>query len=365
MRHAQGADPWTIKDSSPRPELSHDGYREARAVANRLAETIRGGLTTKLGDIVIVHPPDGPAAATAVIVGEAISAEFAGKDSVPAPVDTQPSEQLEAGKLKVQPGAVTALVPKDRSLEVLVVVGHDPEMGHQVHEELGSAQPMIRKRLAHRVPLRRCEAAMINLTESPRSLDWVISPASGKLITELQGKVKSKMDTAKVFGAFLTAFTGLAVRELVATERSAPYTVIGGVGVAFLAFAVLCYMITMFLYDSLLMPTDQWPSYRESDNPSMPTKAARWASTWFGTGQSPSRPPSSAATVIFHSMQRVWSGLFVPATGTAGVGIALVVMALAQPTREWILAPIIALIVVPTAALVLAAVARPRFGSND
>ncbi len=365
MRHAESADPWDVPESSPHPELSDDGLKEARAVARRMAGTIRS-LTDDVSQVGIVHPPTGPAAATAAIVAEALADRFADVDGTPVAPITWPSDHLRSNRLKPAAGALVSAIPKGADTpDVLIAVGHDPELGHQLHKELAFGASRVRARVATRIPLRRGEAAMVDCSEESRSLAWVVSPGSADLISELQTKVKSKMDTAKVFGAFLTAFTGLAISELTDGERSAVFSVVGALGIIALAFAVICYMITMFLYDSLLMPTDQWPSHTEPDNTDWFARLGRRASALVGTGQSPVRPPSSAATVIFHSMQRVWGGLFIPATCAAGVGMALVAVALVEPVDLELLAMLWAFVLIAVAAYAFAGAARPRFGSND
>ena len=366
MRHAKGADRSQTATSIPFAELSDEGYSEASAVAARLAETLRNeGLAGTTTDVLILSPPDGPAAATAAIVAEAVRREFTDAGPQPEPIECRSLEELRAGGLQVGSDALIGLVDEADMPKVLLVVGHDPEMGSQLHVELATGLSWPQRRLTSRIPLRRCEAAFVRCRENGRRLGWVISPDSTKLISQLQDKVKSKMDTAKVFGAFLTAFTGLAIAQLVDAEPEDGFALVGAAGVSLLALGVLCYMTTMFLYDSLLMPTAQWPSYREPEKSGWWQAAARKATAYVGTGQSPTRPPSSAATVIFHSMQRVWGGLFVPATGAAGLGAALVAVALVEPEGgEWI-GVVLAAVLIIGAATALTVVARPRFGSND
>lgn len=368
VRHAQGATSGAGPASKRYGSLSSQGLQEAMAVASRLAQTLHEDQGVKRPeDVAVLHPPSGAAEATAAVIAEALDAALQSGGTADASVPRWPVAELVAGKLETKAGALTEIAERAGAdvPKVLVAVGHDPDLGRQLHAELREGAGRFRTRLASRIPLRRSEAAMLDCRNTRRSLTWVISPESTELIAELQDKVKSKMDTAKVFGAFLTAVTAVSVNQLVGPPRSAAFVVLGGIGVAFLAFAVVAYLITMFLYDSLLMPTTQWPSAKKSDgDQDSRSLTAEW-STYMGTGQNPIRPPSSAATVIFHSMQRVWGGLFVPATCSAGVGITLIALALAEPTGRWWGGVLVAVVAIPAAAFALAGAARPRFGSND
>lgn len=89
---------------------------------------------------------------------------------------------------------------------------------------------------------------------------------------------------------------------------------------------------------------------------------------WFrlvGTGQNPRRPPSSAATVMFHGMQRVWSTLFVPAAAAAGLGTAATAVAFAQPEGGWWYAVIGSAVTVALLVVALTLVGRPHLGTTD
>jgi hypothetical protein len=106
--------------------------------------------------------------------------------------------------------------------------------------------------------------AMVRLRGKWTELMWVISPEATKAIEELQTKIRSKMETAKILGAFLTALIVFAAKEL-ATSRPQPtwYPWVAGAGIAFLSFATVAFIVTMFLYDSLLMPVRYWaPMFR-------------------------------------------------------------------------------------------------------
>jgi hypothetical protein len=209
-------------------------------------------------------------------------------------------------------------------------------------------------------------------------IEYVVSPDSKKEIELLQAKLKSKMDTAKVFGALLTGLLLFAGKAAIDHEASTGwYPWLAGLGMVLLAFGVVAYMLTMFFYDSLLMPVDFWPTAgTPRSNGTAETKVTGTNRTggflnsrrWYrvvGTGQDPSRPPSSAATVIVHNMQRVWGGVFVPATWSAAAGTVLIVIALAEPAGQAWLAAGGALVVISGAAALIALASRPTLGHSD
>lgn len=92
-------------------------------------------------------------------------------------------------------------------------------------------------------------------------LKWVLSPGDEKLIEDLRDKIKSKMDSAKLLGAFITAVLVFAARELAVLPEAAGWQLwVGGAGLTMLAAATAAYFATMFMYDGLLMPVRMWPS---------------------------------------------------------------------------------------------------------
>lgn len=112
---------------------------------------------------------------------------------------------------------------------------------------------------------------------------WVLSPSDNRLVDELHAKIKSKMDSAKLLGTFLTALLVFAARELSGVERSPGwYPWVAGLALVLLALATAAYFVTMFLYDELLMPVRFWPSRRPSGRPlprgfvARPPSSAGW-----------------------------------------------------------------------------------------
>lgn len=118
---------------------------------------------------------------------------------------------------------------------------------------------------------------------------------------------------------------------------------------------------TMFFYDGLLMPVRYWAPMPDEES----WLARRRWYRLFGTGQDPRRPPSSAATVMFHGIQRVWSALFVPAAVAAGLGTGATAVALAKPEGGWWYALIASALGVASVLALLALAGRPQLGTTD
>jgi phosphohistidine phosphatase SixA len=385
MRHAEAHRPHRGPDEIARgPDgLSRTGIREAAAVADRLAESVfaqaADAPARTIGDIHVLYAPTAPARDTAALVAAAINKNWANlarravaragvRGSVkPAEVRVTKTARLAPDG----PGLTSAQVAEKWSEivgregppmpKLVLTIGHDPQVTRRLQGELAAGRTFTR-RLATRTSLERGEVAMVRRRDGRTELMWVISPDTTEAIEQLQAKIKSKMDTAKVLGAFLTALFFFAAKELEASRpRPQWYPWAAGAGIALLAFATIAFVVTMFLYDGLLMPVRYWAPMPETEG---------WLARrrWYrlvGTGQDPRRPPSSAATVMFHGMQRVWSALFVPAAVAAGLGTAATAIAFAKPDGAGWYAVLGSAVGVAVLVTVLMLVGRPQLGTTD
>ena len=380
MRHPQAYRSHLGPDEmARRPDgLSRTGIREAEAVADRLAETMLSmgadGSSRTPSEIHVLHAPTQVARDTAALVAVAINKRWvdlvrralrtAGGDCADVRISEANDLNPDGPQLRVADLAKKwreIVQERHPNVRAVLTIGHDPQVTRLLHLELSTGRTLTR-RLAHRTSLDRGEVAMVR-REGPRTeLMWIISPDTEKAVENLQAKIKSKMETAKVLGAFLTALVFFATKELVASDsRPDWYPWVAGAGVGLLAFATVAFVVTMFLYDGLLLPVRHWAP--------MPEREAWLARRrWYrlvGTGQDPRRPPSAAATVMFHGMQRVWSALFVPAAVAAGLGTAATAVAVAKPEGGWWYALIASTVAVTTLVAVLALVGRPQLGTTD
>jgi phosphohistidine phosphatase SixA len=380
MRHAQAYRSHLGDDEVGRgPEgLSRTGVCEAEVVGDRLAETVlsldKDGSHWTAADILVLHAATEVARETAELVALGINEHWAALVAS----HVRPNAPEGAEVLMIEMAALHPDVEQLRSSKLaetwrqissqthpgaraVLIVGHDPQVTRLLHEEL-AADRRLTRRLAGRTALDRGEVAMVRRRARGAELMWVISPDAEKAIEQLQQKIKSKMETAKVLGAFLTALIFFAAKELSARQdRSDWYPWVAGAGVGLLAFATGAFVVTMFLYDGLLMPVRYWAPMPDEET----WLARRRWYRLFGTGQDPRRPPSSAATVMFHGMQRVWSALFVPAAIAAGLGTAATAVALAKPEGGWWYALIASAVGVAGVLGLLALAGRPQLGTTD
>ncbi|HEU0213170.1 MAG TPA: hypothetical protein VFR13_03725 [Jiangellaceae bacterium] len=343
MRHGQafrpGMDPQERERGSA---LTKAGQRAAAAVGARLAETL-AELDVDPGDLTIACAPSPEAKDTAVELAGALPGVGAIRELdllAPASWPAQSSETAEQRWDEIRKDVGDG--------RALVLVGHDPQTSWLLHH-LVAGRGQFR---AGDLPLGRGELAMLAGPPRQLKLQWVLSPTDEQLIDDLRDKIKSKMDTAKLLGAFLTALLVFAARELATVENPPDWHPwVAGAGLALLATATAAYFVTMFLYDGLLMPVRMWPSPRSKG--ALPRGFVQ-------------RPPSSAAWVLYQNMMRVWSNAFVPATVLGGAGALLVTIALARPSdgagRIGVIVAVVALV---AATRLIARAAAPKLGVSD
>ncbi len=344
MRHAQAYRPGMDSDDRERETaLTKAGWQGAVSVGARLADTL-AERNLNLRDLTIVCAPSPEATDTAVGLAGQLS------ETVPvisldllAPTSWTRHSNETAAKRWAEIGEEVG------DTKALVLVGHDPQMSWLLHH-LVAGRGQSR---AGELPLGRGELAMLAGPSGQLELQWVLSPSDDKVIEDLRDKIRSKMDSAKLLGAFLTALLVFAARELAATQNAPGWHPwVAGAGLTLLATATATYFVSMFLYDGLLMPVRMWPSRRPSSR-RLPRGFVQ-------------RPPSSAAWVLYQNMMRVWSNAFVPATALGGAGALLVTIALARPSDYlgWI-AVVVAVVAIVAGTGLVTRAARPKLGVSD
>lgn len=241
-----------------------------------------------------------------------------------------------------------------------IIVGNDPQMSWLTSHLLGGPNkkgfwrylwPWFRKTQADRsFSLKPGELAWLECeNDRDKATLWVFSPTDESTTDQLIDKIKSKMNTARAFGAFLTALLTFAATQAIDAQLSRTFQIVTGTGFTLLAFAVVLYFLSLFRYDELLMPKRFW----SSDPP--------------GTGIDSgfiARPPGPDTWVLYQNMIHVWDMLFVPATVWAGIGVTLLLVGLLQPSGWWWLGMGWALLLLAT-AFVAAEESRLRLGVND
>jgi phosphohistidine phosphatase SixA len=253
--------------------------------------------------------------------------------------------------------------------DVVVVVGHDPSMSWLVHDlvrhqDRRSFSTALRAILsveharrwlhaASSLPLRRGEVLMLRVEGTGFRPCWAISPESSVLIGQLQEKIRSKMESAKQLGAFVTALVAFAVTGIHQTDPSGFSELIAWTGTGMVAVAVVAYFATLFRYDSLLMPTTMWAS----------TAPIGDRASTIGVF---ARPPSSAAWVLYQNMQLIWLRGFTVACALTGAGGALVVVGISEPSswRGWLLVAGLVAAIIALGSVIWSRT-RPVLGVND
>jgi broad specificity phosphatase PhoE len=237
----------------------------------------------------------------------------------------------------------------------VLVVGHMPQLCWLATRLTGNRPLWMRFADGFVTPvvLKNSEVASIELTGTRRRrrmgrLEWTVAPDESAAIVDLQEKIKSKMDIAKLLGGFMTLVLGgviLAPSRIEELSRGGDRWPVYVAAVAFL-IAIGLYVRTMYAYDSLLMPVRYWGERSPGG------RQPRWLVR---------RPPSSAAWILYQNMLHVWTFLFTPASVAVGVGLVALTYAALKP--GWVAAVITVLVLVVIAIYVL--LRRPVLGSQD
>jgi hypothetical protein len=270
----------------------------------------------------------------------------------------------------------------------LLVVGHQPQMGWlSSYLSAGSGLGLRAKA----VPLAASEVVCLRLRETGDGwrgrLRWTLAPDDREALDAVSDKVKGKMESAKLLSAVITLGLTALLGVLLDTARwkglGAPRASLAGLSysgqaaiqIAFvlLLAALALYLLTMYSYDRLLMPTRFWAEGPDRTRKAAPTPDAsqrssvpvRWIQrliqrrtegAWL-----PRRPPSSSAWVVFRNMQRTWFWLFTPANILVGLALAILAAALLR-LHGWIWVP---LVLFALAVAIWAWWFRPVLGSED
>ena len=148
---------------------------------------------------------------------------------------------------------------------------------------------------------------------------WTITPDDRKAVESITGKIDSKMNSAKILGAVITALFTFVVTDVL---RDKPVW-LDWVALGALGTSAGLYFSALFLYDGLLMPPRFWASALPP-KPSESKMRNLGRRVMYGRPGF-ARPPSPAARVLQQAMVRIWTRLFVPATILLGMGLATLV----------------------------------------
>jgi hypothetical protein len=360
-------------DGSPDPEGATETVRDiGRTLAEVLNELAAAGET--YDRLVIVRErPTGASAQTAAVLGAAYDearqllgrapkrADIVDLDASVVSPYADPKSISDA--MAAELGALLKLADNDDEQVAVLVVGHEPRMSWLVEQILdaGSSRLAQRRRRALIPGLMRTELlACARRSHGRFDAVWALSPSDPASEEAVRAKVRSKMETAKVFAGLLTAFTGFVVSE-VSKLRGLGLNM-GTLGLGFLGAAIALYLVTMFWYDRLLMPTRFWaptvPRQRRTTQPHRRRRPERHLLQ---------RPPSSSTWVLYQNMQLVWLRCFVPATWAATSGTTLYVVGVLRDASDGARFPfmLIGFAAIGVAVAALARLGQPRLGISD
>ena len=265
--------------------------------------------------------------------------------------------------------AITKVLDELSDKEGVLVVGHMPQLswlGYRLTRGFSARRWKPWERAA--LPLANGEVACLAVTKRRSRwsghLRWTITPTDDEALKSLYEKIKGKMETAKQLAAVITLVLSVLLGVLldpnkwtglgkVKTGFPAPFDsaqVAAQAAFGLLLAAVALYLMTMYAYDRLLMPTRFWAELppRRSGR----TRGGSWL---------PRRPPSSSAWVVYRNMMRTWYTLFTLATALAGAALIVLGAALLQ-LRLWDLVWAVPAVF---ALVVIRWVFRPVLGSED
>ena len=237
----------------------------------------------------------------------------------------------------------------------VLVVGHQPTLSRIADSLLN---------VGRRGPLRRaptpldrsgivCVAVVGDQRRGRAWIAWAISYDDAAAAAAVREKIASKMHTAKSFGGLLTLALTIVLGVLVDGQQIANFGQrlwqVQASAVLYLLAAGL-YIVTMYNYDSLLMPARFWGESGAGSR--RRTARRRWLVE---------RPPSSDAWVLYQNMMRIWRNLFTAASALAFAGTVLFAFAALRITG-WV-----AVVSAVTAVLVTGWIyrSRPVLGSED
>jgi hypothetical protein len=366
MRHGAGYKPYHSGEgdearSRNYPDLLKTGERQTWAVALRLSETLENPPLTPR---IVVHTtwtaPAAESKATAAIVtwelrDKRLAVKAAGSRDELAPSSLGLSDGLPAAaealdKLVAEIKRVT----KEHPSKALLIVGHEPQIGW-IADHLTKRDGWLPRSEIHKeIPVDRGEVVCLSTSDvnKPWRLLWTIHPDDKPALAEIREKIKSKMDTAKVMGAFITALIAFTLGQFAGkTDVSNTTWALRVATVVLLFGAAGLFFASLFFYDTLLMPVRFWA-------PRSPTKEAKDPPPWLVV-----RPPSSSALVLYQNMMRIWMRTFISATVLVGLALLAFCLAILKPSKWFDWWPVPAALIGAIPLVVWSYLSRPRLGA--
>lgn len=335
--------------------LTNEGRESAEAVANRFKEVLEEfGVTSALSENIsfdidsVMYASTSEVIATRYILHKTLQYNAVEKkDERLNPENFHPYINSEQKKTLIED--IKCRLHDMKNNKALVIVGHQPFLGWLAREVSGKSLPISQSEL------------LCIVFDNPQAyywnngyLRWVLSPRDDKALEEIKEKIKYKMEIAKLLSVFITTALGFLLSTLIDPDSMGDlaevrWALIGAI-VAFIGGIVL-YLMTMYSYDRLLMPSRFWA---DSTPPQPVSARPKWL-VW--------RPPSSAVWVLYQNMMRIWRYFFTGATISVLVG--LVLLSWAALKVQCIELPIVIVICFIIASWWFYRVFRPQLGTQD
>lgn len=352
MRHATSYRKGAGKKPSLRyPSLTQDGVNETRLVGQRFGE-------------FLADQPNAPARVEIRDVCTQQSRHTA--DALAAAIG--PRAIRRPGLRRLSPTEIPTYAPDADGLAAtnldailgthaapFIVVGHDPQTSWFANAGLRRRSLAFTLQASELIWRARPELLGERWENDPHfrrnvDLEWVFSPRDSASTDQIRAKIESKMNSAKVLGTFLTGLFALVAREVLGDDEdtSTFFDVMSTIGLALLGLSIILFFITLYRYDSLLMPSRFWGG------------AARHSRRHVR------RPPAPDVWVLAESMVRIWTWNFTSAVLAAGAGVLLLALAYAYPLDPvgWLVFAF-AIAAIVLVASTLRRMSRPTLGSND
>lgn len=353
MRHARSYREGAGLEKCPDyPSLTHEGVNETRLVGQRFGEFLADHSCApervEVRDVCTDQSRDTADALAAAIGPRAIRRPGISRLS-PTGIPTYSPDAEGLVTTNLDAALATRAEP-------LIVVGHDPQTSWFANAGLRRGSLVFTLQASELIWRERPEPLRARWKKDLRfrrkvSLEWVFSPRDSSSTDQIRAKIESKMNSAKVLGTFLTALFALVAREVLGDEKDAStfFDVFSMIGLALLGLSIVLFFITLYRYDSLLMPSRFWGGEARHSR----HRHVR-------------RPPASDVWVLAESMVRIWTWNFTTAVLAAGTGVLLLAVAYAEPLDlvGWMVfaTAIVAIVLI---AWMLRHMSRPTLGSND
>ncbi len=291
--------------------LTEKGSQASTEVAKSLAGFARTGFENlTLAAVIPANTPE--AKATAEVVAALLGLRVHAPLSLLNPIIVSQISGSSAEKAEILRKAVEKRAGEmaNATGNAVLFIGHQPLLGWMVHSFLKDGYP-----IAHSEVL--CLGRGL---KGKWHLKWSISPSDPEATRALMDKIKSKMEVAKLLSAFIAAGLGFLLPTMADTAKLdhlkvQRYNVEAGALFLFVSF--LLYLGTMCSYDALMMPVRFW-----AEAPLSWDRRPDWLV---------SRPPSSAHSILYQNMIRIWTRQFIPATCCLMIGLLLLLAAVAGP----------------------------------